>query len=135
MISLDYTFYVYLLKGKFVTKQFVKIFVVAITLFATAAPCFCWVQMASMPGCHSAVMEMKDCCCSTDATVDHNMPERDLAVLPAEWQSFQLDVALLSVSDASFVYPSSFLSSNGNACKAFLRSPPDLYLLHATFLI
>jgi len=115
-------------------QQFGRIFVVALMLFATSAPCFCWVQMVDVPGCHASA-EMKDCCCSTDAAVDHNMPVRDLAILPAELHNPQLDAALLSVSELSFASDFSSLLFKGHDRGGPLRSPPDLYLLHATFLI
>lgn len=114
--------------------RLINIFVVVITLFAASAPCFCWVQTDSMPGCHAAV-EMEDCCCSRDATVDHEMPVRDLAVLPAEWQIPQLNSAILAAYNVSFVSDHASLPVRGRDRGGSLRSPPDLYLLHASFLI
>ena len=90
--------------------------------------------MIDMPGCHASA-EMEDCCCSTDASVDHEMPGRDLAVLPAEWQNPQFDTTLLAVSDTSFASDISSSPIKKRDHGSPLRSPPDLYLLHATFLI
>ena len=93
-------------------QQFVKLFVVVLTLVATSAPCFCWVQMVSMPGCHASA-EMKDCCCSKDAAVDQDMPAGDLAILPAEWQIPQMDMAMLVVHDISSSFEFQILSFQG----------------------
>ncbi len=105
-------------------QKMAKFFVVALTLVATSAPCFCWVQMVDMPGCHAAT-EMEDCCCSTDAAVEQEMPVRDLAVLPVEWQNPQLDQAFLSTSEFSFTTDRSFLPVKARDRGGPLRSPPE----------
>lgn len=112
-----------------------KIFVVFLTIFATSAPCFCWVQMVSILGCHDAATEMENCCCSIKAAVYFKTPAHDLAVLPVEWKGSQLDTALLPVSVVSFLSYPPYLSFKRHDCEGFFRSLPDLYLLHATFLI
>ena len=111
-----------------------NIFVVAITLFGAAAPCFCWVQMVSMPACHASA-EMKDCCCSKDASVDREMPVPDQAVLPVDGRNSTPSSVLLPVSSVDFVTESYLSPSYRQDRGGPLRSPPDLYLIHATFLI
>lgn len=115
-------------------QKSVKFFVVMLTLFATSAPCFCWVQMVSMPGCHASA-EMKDCCCNKDVAVDQDMPARNLAILPAEWQIPQLDMATLVVYNISSTSNRNSSPFKGQGRGSPLRSPPNLYLLHVSFLI
>lgn len=111
-------------------RHFVHIFFVALALIGMAVPCLCWAQKA--PSCHVAA-EMEDCCCSKDAAVDREMPARDRAVLPVEWQNPTLDLtgALLPVALYSPPISPPLLDRDRGGP---LRSPPRLYLLHASFL-
>ena len=115
-------------------RRFTHIFIVALTLIGTIAPCLCWAHQASMPECHAAA-EMKDCCCSKEAAVDQQMPARDLAVLPGEWQNPKLDLTCVTLYPAVVLSQSNFLPFMVDDRQSTLRSPPDLYLLHAAFLI
>ena len=108
--------------------------VVALTLIGTVAPCLCWIHQAAMPECHAAA-EMKDCCCSKEATVDQEMPAGDVAVLPGEWQNPKLDLTCVTLYPAVVLSQSNFLPFVAHDRHKALRSPPDLYLLHAAFLI
>ena len=105
--------------------------IVALTLIGTVAPCLCWAHQAAMPECHAAA-EMKDCCCSKEASVDQQMPACDLAILPGEWQNPKLDLTGVTLYPAVVL---SFLPFMVDDRQKALRSPPDLYLLHATFLL
>ena len=115
-------------------RRFPYILIVALTLVGMIAPCLCWAHQASMPECHAAA-EMKDCCCSKEAAVDREMPARDLAVLPGEWQSPKLDLTYVTLYPSVVLSQSNFLSFVVDDRQRALRSPPDLYLLHASFLI
>ena len=114
--------------------RFAHIVTVALMLIGTVAPCLCWAHQASMPECHAAA-EMKDCCCTKEAAVDQQMPARDLAVLPGEWQSPKLDLTCVTLFPAVVLSQSDFLPFMAHGRENDLRSPPDLYLLHAAFLI
>ncbi len=111
-------------------RHFVHIFIVALTLIGMAVPCLCWAQ--KVPSCHGAA-EMEACCCSKDATVDRDMPARDRAVLPIEWQNPTLDLTGATLPVARHSHPIS-LPLLDRDLGAALRSPPRLYLLHASFL-
>ena len=87
-----------------------------------------------MPECH-ATAEVKDCCCSNEAAVDQQMPARDLAVLPGEWQNPKLDLTCVTLYPAVVLSQSNFLSFKVYDRQMPLRSPPDLYLLHTAFLL
>ncbi len=115
-------------------RRFAHICIVALTLMGMVAPCLCWAHQASMPECHAAV-EMKDCCCSKEATVDQQMPARDLAVLPGEWQNPKLDLPCVTLYSSVVLSQNDFLPFKVYDRQKALRSPPDLYLLHAAFLI
>ena len=115
-------------------RRFAHILIVALTLIGTVAPCLCWARQASMPECHAAA-EMKDCCCSKEATVDQEMPAGDVAVLPGGWQKPKLDLVCVTLYPAVVLSQSNFLPFVAYDRQDVLRSPPDLYLLHATFLI
>ena len=115
-------------------RRFAHICIVALTFIGMVAPCLCWAHQASMPECHAAA-EMKDCCCSKEAAVDQEMPARDLAVLPGEWQNPKLDLTYVTLSPAVVLSQSNFLPFMVDDRQRALRSPPDLYLLHAAFLI
>ena len=115
-------------------RRFTHICIVALTLIGTIAPCLCWAHQASMPECHAAA-EMKDCCCSKEAAVDQQMPARDLAVLPGEWQNPKLDLTYVTLYPAVVLSQSNFLPFMAHDRQDALRSPPDLYLLHAAFLL
>ena len=115
-------------------RRFAHIVTVALTLMGMVAPCLCWAHQAAMPECHAAA-EMKDCCCSKEATVDQEMPARDLAVLPGEWQSPKLDLTCVTLYPSVVLSQSNFLPFVVDDRQRALRSPPDLYLLHATFLL
>ena len=67
--------------------------------------------------------------------MDQDMPANELAVLPSVWQIPSLDAAALAVSDVSFQTKSSSLPLEARDREGPLQSSPDLYLLHATFLI
>ncbi|MDE2799689.1 MAG: hypothetical protein OXI94_13595 [Gemmatimonadota bacterium] len=114
--------------------RFAHIVTVALMLIGTVAPCLCWAHQASMPECHAAA-EMKDCCCTKEAAVDQQMPARDLAVLPGEWQSPKLDLTCVTLYPSVVLSQSDFLPFMMDDRQRALRSPPDLYLLHAAFLI
>ena len=114
--------------------RFAHIVTVALMLIGTVAPCLCWAHQASMPECHAAA-EMKDCCCTKETAVDQQMPARDLAVLPGEWQSPKLDLTCVTLYPSVVLSQSDFLPFMVDDRQRALRSPPDLYLLHATFLI
>lgn len=115
-------------------RRFPYILIVALTLIGTVAPCLCWAHQVSMPECHAAA-EMKDCCCSKEAAVDQQMPSRDLAVFPSEWQSPKLDLTCVTLYPTVVLSRSNFLPFVAYDRQDVLRSPPDLYLLHAAFLI
>ena len=115
-------------------RRFAHICIVALTLMGTVAPCLCWAHQASMPECHAAA-EMKDCCCSKEAAVDQQMPARDLAVLPGEWQNPKLDLTSVTLYPAVVLSQSNFLPFMAHDRQRPLRSPPDLYLFHAAFLL
>ena len=115
-------------------SRFAHIVIVALTLIGTVAPCLCWAHQASMPECHAAA-EMKDCCCSKEATVDQEMPAGDVAVLPGGWQNPKLDLVCVTLYPSVVLSQSNFLPFVAYDRQDVLRSPPDLYLLHATFLI
>ena len=115
-------------------RRFTHIIVVALTLIGMVAPCLCWAHQASIPECHAAA-EMKDCCCTKEAAVDQQMPARDLAVLPGEWQSPKLDLTCVTLFPAVVLSQSDFLPFMAHGREKALRAPPDLYLLHAAFLI
>ena len=114
--------------------RFAHIVTVALMLIGTVAPCLCWAHQASMPECHAAA-EMKDCCCTKEAAVDQQMPARDLAVLPGEWQNPKLDLTCVTLYPSVVLSQSDFLPFMVDDRQRALRSPPDLYLLHAAFLI
>ena len=115
-------------------RRFAHIVTVVLMVIGTVAPCLCWAHQVSMPECH-AVAEMKDCCCSKEAAVDQQMPARDLAVLPGEWQNLKLDLTYVTLYPAVVLSQSNFLPFVAHDRQDVLRSPPDLYLLHAAFLI
>ncbi len=115
-------------------RRFTHILIVALTLIGTVAPCLCWAHQTAMPECHAAA-EMEDCCCSKEAAVDQQMPARDLAVLPGEWQNPKLDLTYVTLYPAVVLSQSNFLPFVAHDRQSTLRSPPDLYLLHAAFLI
>ena len=115
-------------------RRFPHILIVALTLIGTVAPCLCWAHQASMPECHAAA-EVKDCCCTKEAAVDQQMPASDLAVLPGKWQNPKLDLTCVTLYPAVVLSQSDFLPFMAHDRQKDLRSPPDLYLLHATFLI
>lgn len=115
-------------------RRFAHIVTVALTLMGMVAPCLCWAHQAAMPECHAAA-EMKDCCCSKEAAVDREMPARDLAVLPGEWQNPKLDLTCVTLFPAVVLSQSNFLPFVVDDRQKTLRSPPDLYLLHAAFLL
>lgn len=114
-------------------RRFAHIVTVGLMVIGTIAPCLCWAHQAAMPECH-ATAEMVDCCCSKEATVDQQMPARDLAVLPGEWQNPKLDLAYVTLYPAVVLSQSNFLPFVAGRQRP-LRSPPDLYLLHAAFLL
>jgi hypothetical protein len=103
-------------------------------VFATNAVCFCWMQMAATSGCHASE-KMQDCCCNQEAEVDDQAPERDLAVLPSVLQMLEIDLVVSVVDETSFSIPQKTLSVSRCDRTNLLRSPPDLYVLHATYLI
>ena len=115
-------------------RRFAHILIVALTLIGTVAPCLCWAHQAAMPECHAAA-EMKDCCCSKEAAVDREMPAGDLAVLPGGWQNPKLDLVCVTLYPSVVLSQSNFLPFMVDDRQDVLRSPPDLYLLHAAFLI
>ena len=115
-------------------RRFPYILIVALTLIGMVAPCLCWAHQVSMPECHAAA-EMKDCCCSKEATVDREMPARDVAILPGEWQNPKLDLTCVTLYPAVVLSQNDFLPFMVDDRQRALRSPPDLYLLHAAFLI
>jgi len=79
--------------------------------------------------------KMQDCCCRQESQVDDQTPVRDVAVLPSVLQMIDIDLVVAVVDDASFYVPQKFLAIAGLERTSLLRSPPDLYVLHATFLI
>lgn len=115
-------------------SRLTHIFMILAMVFATNAACFCWVQMNLRSGCHAS-QEMKDCCCSQESQVDDQMPDRDVAVLPSVLQMLDIDLVVSVVDDASYFVPQKFFDVSGFERSSFLRSPPELYVLHATFLI
>ena len=121
-------------KGFILISRLTHIFLIMAMVLATNAACFCWLQLAADSGCH-AVKEMKDCCCNQEAEVTHEMPEHNVAVLPSV--SYLLDGNVFFVAVDNLIFPSQekFHSPTGHKSNHLLRSPPDLYVLHATFLI
>ncbi len=115
-------------------QRFTHILIVALTLIGMVAPCLCWAHQVSMPECHASA-KVKDCCCSKEAAVDQQMPARDLAVLPGEWQNPKLDLSCMTLYPSVVLSQSNFLPFMVDDRQDVLRSPPNLYLLHATFLI
>jgi hypothetical protein len=117
-----------------VVSRLTHIFMVMAMVFATNAACFCWMQMSMDAGCHVSE-KMQDCCCDQETQVDDQTPVRDVAVLPHVLQMLDIDLVVSVIDDASFLAPQKFLSFTGSERVSLLRSSPDLYLLHATFLI
>jgi len=117
-----------------VISRLTHFFVVLAMVLATNAACFCWLQMGAESGCH-AVKEMPNCCCDQEAEVTHEMPEHNVAVLPSVFYGVGNDVLSVAVDDLIFPTQEKFHSSTGHKRNCPLRSPPDLYVLHATFLI
>lgn len=115
-------------------RRFPYILIVALTLIGMVAPCLCWAHQVSMPECHVAA-EMKDCCCTKEAAVDQQMPAGDVAVLPGGWQNPKLDLICVTLYPTVVLSQSNFLPFVAYDRQRALRSPPDLYLLHAAFLI
>lgn len=122
-----------LVKDVIVLRRLSHILVVAITLFATAAPCFCWVQMLSKPSCHAS--QMKDCCCSKEAKINDTASQHQAAVLPSVLPLPELQPAVLGVDYSDVVFSSHFPAFGSRGIGMPLRSPPDLYLVHAVFRI
>lgn len=108
------------------------ILMVAMVLLVTSAPCLCHVQMAKQSCCQKA--EAQDCCCSKAASMVDEASAPKAALLPVVWEFSPLYAAALLEAVVDVV-PSSLLPSRGRDCQDVLRSPPDLYLLYASFLI
>ncbi|MGA1199370.1 MAG: hypothetical protein ACO36I_22975 [Candidatus Latescibacterota bacterium] len=117
-----------------VVSRLTHIFMIIAMVFATNAACFCWMQMSMDAGCHASE-KMQDCCCNQETQVDDQIPARDVAVLPPVLQMLDVDLVVSEIDDASFFVPQKFLAFAGVEHASLLHAPPDLYVLHATFLI
>jgi hypothetical protein len=117
-----------------VISRFGHILLVMTMVFATSSACFCWVQMTTDMGCHSSE-EMEDCCCTQEADVADKAPVRNVPILPSVSYVLDLDEVVSVVDDLAFLPQVKLLSLAGHTVNTQLRSPPNLYLLHATFLI
>jgi len=117
-----------------VISRLTHIFMILAMVFATNAACFCWMQMSMDSGCHLSE-KMQDCCCDQEAQVDDQIPARDVAVLPSVLQMLDIDLIASVIDDASLFVPQKFLAFAGIERTSLLCSPPDLYVLYATFLI
>ena len=113
-------------------RWFSHILMVAMVLFGMSAPCLCHVHLAKQSCCQK--VEAQDCCCNKAGTMANEVPAPESALLPVVWEFPQVCVAAL-LEAAVDVVPSSFIPSRGRTCQDVLRSPPNLYLLHASFLI
>lgn len=111
-----------------------RIFTVIALVFATNAACFCWVQVTADSGCHASA-KMKACCCTQDDQVANESPAHQIPVLPPTFQRLDVDEVVSVVDDLAVLTSPKYLLLIGHKTNSLLRSPPDLYVLHATFLI
>lgn len=117
-------------------RVFAHILTVFALVFASNAACFCWLpQMTETGGCHMA-KEMKDCCCDHEAKLDDQAPRHSVAVLISTVALPDLNLAVSEIDPEFFVSSQSYFTTSSIRDRGgSLRSPPDLYVLHATFLI
>lgn len=117
-------------------RFFAHMLTVFALVFASNASCLCWLaQMTETSGCHMA-KEMKDCCCNHEAKLDGQAPRHSAAVLISTVALPDLNLVVSEIDPDFFVSSQSFFTTSSIRDRGgSLRSPPDLYVLHATFLI
>lgn len=117
---------------RFRLANLLMVFALVVT---TNAACLCWVQMlTTTPSCHVSE-EMKDCCCSQKTKLNTSNEDHDFAVMPAGVHLIDVDLVVSFGDDTPVKSSQKFLSERVSHRNIPLRSPPDLYVLHTTYLI
>ena len=114
-------------------KRLVAFLTLSLILFPTFGYCLCQMPV-DMPDCHPSA-EASDCCCDREVAVPDEMPDSGDAVLAPVFKLPEWSVSHSSSIPtvlSEHVLPS-LQATTGSA--ASLRSPPALYLHHASFLI
>ena len=114
-------------------QRLVAFLTLSLILFSTLGYCLCQMPV-DMPDCHPSA-EVSDCCCDQEVVVPDEMPDSGNAVLAPVFKLLELSVSHSSgIPTVLSEHPlPSLQAATGSA--ASLRSPPVLYLHHASFLI
>lgn len=116
-----------------VLSRIFTVLVLGLTLLPTVVHCFCRVEVEP-EDCHASA-EMPDCCCNREVEVTQEASGPDPALLPSDLKMPQLQLySVVEAVDPTLSAPFYSLGA-GELRITSLRSPPALYLLHASFLI
>ncbi len=114
-------------------RKWVSLFILQIMLLPTFGYCLCQMPV-DMLDCYRNA-EVPDCCCNREVAVPDEMPDPGDAVLAPVFKLLELSVShSSSIPTVLSEHPLPSLQA-ATGSTALLRSPPTLYLHHASFLI